>query len=121
MVEKLDQILAMIPYDEILDESFKVLKKEGFLEGKNDDIEYIIFEQIDYFKKHYERQIATACWEVIFRSIRKTMSADIMARYYKKLVENKAETLNNKVESAHAAMVAEMTSDMDQFDLGGGD
>lgn len=120
MVEKIDQILSMVPYDEILDESFKVLKKEGLLDGKNSDIEYIIFEQVDYFKKHYQKQVESACWEVIFRNIRKTMSANILERYYKKLVEHKAEQMATSSD-AQTQMVAEMTNDLDSFDLGGGD
>ena len=117
MHEKLDQILAMIPYDDLFNKSFDVLKRDGMLEGKNSDVEYMILEQVLQFKEKYGKQIQEACWDVIFRHIRKNMSNDMMKRYYTKLAENKADIM---AKDLVAAMTEDM-ADLDAVDLGGSD
>jgi len=109
--EAMDRLLLSIPYDKIRVAVFDALKKDGILTGENEDINFLILEQIDHFKMQYEKRVKQQAWDIIFRQIRKTLGHDIKKWHNDQVAEGFAESLK--------AISEDMCAELVDCDLGG--
>ncbi len=85
--EKLDSLIASIPYDAIREKAFNRLNEANLVDGRGKDIHFMIMEQVDIFKTDKMRAIKQLVWDHAFRQIRKNLAHGIAEWTQKRVSE----------------------------------
>lgn len=128
LVSKIEEIIKTIPFGDIRTQTYEALKKDGMLQGNNEDIEYLIMEQVDNFQFNHSKRIRQAVWDATFRQVRKILGCKIKEWYNERLAGEFTSSMQRAMNNAALPpeqdpsksmekMVEDMTEEL--IDIGG--
>lgn len=85
--QKLDKLILNIPYDEIREKSFQRLNDASLLDGRGQDIHFMILEQVDIFKSDEMKKLKQEVWDHVFRQVRKNLAHGVVEWTQKRVSE----------------------------------